>query len=272
LRKRCPEASPKFPSLSNKAVGESSNNTGLARAISKLGYCSRAQATRLIRRGKVRLNGAVRRDPETPVRLGQDRIEVEGRPLERAKLFYLAMNKPRGVVTTASDEKGRDTVYRYLPAGTPWCSPVGRLDQASEGLLLFTNDTAWANRIAAPETHFEKTYHVQIAAIPDEQLLAKLQQGVRTSSGELLRVKSASLLRHGDKNSWLDIILDEGKNRQIRRLLETQNIEVLRLIRVAIGPLQLGALAKGATRPLTREEKSLLHRTIRDVKGKTKPD
>ena len=245
--------------------------SGLARALSKLGYCSRAQAAQLIRAGKVRLNGTLRRDPETPVRLAQDRIEVEGRLLERAKLFYLAMNKPRGVVTTASDEKGRDTVYNYLPAATPWCSPVGRLDQASEGLLLFTNDTAWANRIAAPETHLDKTYHVQVAAIPDEQLFARIQQGVRTSSGEVLRVKRASLLRPGDKNSWLEITLDEGKNRQIRRLLEAQDTEVLRLIRVAIGPLQLGNLEKGATRPLTREEKSALDRAMRDVRGKPKP-
>jgi 23S rRNA pseudouridine2605 synthase len=240
-----------------------SKNTGLARAISKLGYCSRAQAAQLIRSGKVRLNGQLQRDPERPVRPGKDRIEVDGRLLQQAKLFYLAMNKPRGVVTTASDEKARDTVYFHLPAGTPWCSPVGRLDQASEGLLLFTNDTAWANRIAAPETHLDKTYHVQIAAIPTQDLLANLQQGVRTTTGELLRVKRASPLRHGEKNSWLEIVLDEGKNRQIRRIFEANNIDVLRLIRVAVGPLQLGALAKGATRPLTREEKLALDRATR---------
>lgn len=237
--------------------------TGLARAISKLGYCSRAEAARLIRGGKVQLNGRLQRDPESPVSLSKDRIEVHGRALAAAQLFYLALNKPRGVVTTASDEKGRDTVYAYLPAGTPWCSPVGRLDQASEGLLLFTNDTAWANRIAAPETHLDKTYHVQIAATPDEHLLENLQQGICTGSGETLSVKRASLLRHGARNSWLEIVLDEGKNRQIRRIFERHNIEVLRLIRVAIGPLPLGTLAKGATRPLTREEKLALDRAMR---------
>jgi 23S rRNA pseudouridine2605 synthase len=237
--------------------------TGLARAISKLGYCSRAEAARLIRSGKVQLNGRLQRDPETPVHVGRDRIAVKGHALEHAKLFYLALNKPRGVVTTASDEKGRDTVYAYLPAGTPWCSPVGRLDQASEGLLLFTNHTAWANRITAPETHLDKTYHVQIAAIPDDQLLENLRQGVRSKLGEVLRVKRAEVLRQGDKNSWLEVILDEGKNRQIRRLLETQKIEVLRLIRVAIGPLQLGDLAKGSTRPLRSEEKLALDRAMK---------
>ena len=228
-----------------------------------MGYCSRAQATQLIRAGKVRLNGTLRRDPETPVRLGKDRIELNGRVLERAELFYLALNKPRGVVTTASDEKGRETVYAYLPADTPWCSAVGRLDQASEGLLLFTNDTAWADRVTAPETHLDKTYHVQVAALADENLLATLERGVRTVDGDVLRVKRVTLLRHGEKNSWLEIILDEGKNRQIRRLLESQKIEVLRLIRVAIGPLRLGDLAKGATRALTREERLALDRAMK---------
>jgi len=237
--------------------------SGLARAMSKLGYCSRSRAAELIRAGKVRVNGALRRDPESPVRLGRDRIEVDGQPLEAARKIYLAMNKPRGVVTTASDEKGRDTVYALLEKGTPWCSPVGRLDQASEGLLLFTNDTEWANRITSPETHLDKTYHVQIAAIAEEALLESLQRGVVARDGEALRVKSASLLRRGERNCWLEIVLDEGRNRQIRRLLETQNIEVLHLVRVAIGPLQLGELVKGAVRALTAEEKRSLDRAMR---------
>jgi 23S rRNA pseudouridine2605 synthase len=241
----------------------SRRTAALARAMSKLGFCSRSRAEDLIRVGKVRVNGALRRDPESPVRLGKDRIEVDGQPLEAARKIYLAMNKPRGVVTTASDEKGRETVYALLQPGTPWCSPVGRLDQASEGMLLFTNDTDWANRITSPETHLDKTYHVQIAAIADEALLERLRRGVAASDGEVLRVKSASLLRRGERNCWLEIVLDEGKNRQIRRLLESQNIEVLRLVRVAIGPLKLGELPKGAVRALTADEKLSLDRAMR---------
>jgi len=237
-------------------------SVGLARAISKLGFCSRAEAARLIRAGKVRLNGGLRRDPETPVHFGKDRIEVNGQLLQATAKTYLMLNKPRGAVTTASDEKGRDTVYTCLPAGTPWCSPVGRLDQASEGLLLFTNDTAWANRITAPQTHLDKTYHVQIGALADEASLAALQSGVRMKTGEVLRVKRAALLRRGERNSWLEIILDEGKNRQIRRLLEALNFAVLRLIRVAIGPLALGDLAKGAVRALTPQEKRGLQQAM----------
>jgi 23S rRNA pseudouridine2605 synthase len=124
---------------------EASRKIGLARALSKLGYCSRSQAGELIRAGRVQLNGRVRRDPETPTRLEHDRIAVDGQAIDPQTKTYLMMNKPRGVVTTASDEKGRETVYTVLErAGEslPWVAPVGRLDKASEGLLLLTNDSA----------------------------------------------------------------------------------------------------------------------------------
>ena len=163
----------------------------------------------------------MRRDPETPVHLDKDRIEVDGLQLKAAVKIYLALNKPRGIVTTASDEKGRDTVYSLLGADIPWVAPVGRLDKASEGLLLLTNDSEWAARITAPETHLDKTYHVQIGKIADAALLETLKNGVQTKEGETLRMKDASLLRQGERNSWLEIILDEGKNRHIRRMLET---------------------------------------------------
>ena len=130
---------------------------GLARALSKLGYCSRTSAADLIRTGRVSLNRAICRDPQAPARLGQDRIEVDDRELTASAKVYLALNKPRGVVTTASDDKGRETVYAYLGEGLPWVAPVGRLDKASEGLLLLTNDSEWAARVLAPETHLAKT-------------------------------------------------------------------------------------------------------------------
>lgn len=213
----------------------------------------------------MQLNGSVRRDPEMPTRLGQDRIVVEGQAVNPQTKIYLMMNKPRGVVTTASDEKGRETVYTVLErAGEsqPWVAPVGRLDKASEGLLLLTNDSEWGARIAAPETHLEKTYHVQIAMVANENLVEFLLNGVK-SDGELLRARKAEVLRSGEKNCWLEITLDEGKNRQIRRMLEVLGVEVLRLVRVAIGPLLLGELAKGAFRTLTKEEKRALDRALR---------
>jgi 23S rRNA pseudouridine2605 synthase len=158
------------------------------------------------------------------------------------------------VVTTASDERGRETVYAYFPPNQPWLAPVGRLDKASEGLLLLTNDSGWAARITSPENHVDKTYHVQISAAADSGLIEELRRGVRAKSGEILRVKGAEILRHGEKTSWLVIILDEGKNRHIRRIFEALGIEVVRLVRVAIGNLQLGDLAKGHCRQLTPEE------------------
>jgi 23S rRNA pseudouridine2605 synthase len=247
----------------NKGEVNPSKKAGLARALSKLGYCSRSRAAELIVAGRVKLNGTLQRDPETPVHLGKDRIEIDGRPLANRSKIYLVLNKPRGVVTTAADEKGRETVYAHLPADLPWLAPVGRLDKASEGLLLLTNDSEWAARIAAPETHLDKTYHVQISAIADEKLLPSLRNGIRTGDGEFLRMKSVRVLREGERHSWLEIVLDEGKNRHIRRMLEELKIEVLRLVRVAIGTLALGDLPKGATRPLDREEKQALDRAMR---------
>ena len=225
---------------------------GLARALSKLGYCSRSRAADFIRQGRVRLNGALRRDPETPVHLGKDRVEVDGVLAEPSRKIYLMMNKPRGLVTTASDEKGRETIYSLLRRddALPWLAPVGRLDKASEGLLLLTNDSEWAGLVTAPETHLEKTYHVQIGRVADEAVLEAIQRGISTNE-EILRARQCRLLRSGEKNSWLEIVLDEGRNRQIRRMLATLDIKVLRLMRVAIGPLQLGNLQKGSYRTLT---------------------
>jgi 23S rRNA pseudouridine2605 synthase len=247
---------------------------GLARTLSKLGYCSRSQAAGLIRAGRVSLDGKVRRDPETPVSTKLACIAVDGKIVDRREKVYLMMNKPRGIVTTASDEKDRQTVYDVLRVNSseepnsaegngPWIAPVGRLDKASEGLLLLTNDSGWAARVTAPETHLDKTYHVQINDLADEPFVRMLAQGTKMEDGQLLRAKQARILRTGSKNCWLEIVLDEGKNRQIRRMMEALGVEVLRLIRIAIGPLQLGNLAKGQHRPLTSSEKGMLDRAMR---------
>ena len=248
-----------------------SRRIGLARVLSKLGYCSRSQAAELICAGRVRLNAKVYRDPETPVHPDRDLIEVDGKRIEPEKKIYLMMNKPRGLVTTASDEKGRETVYSLLQGraeSLSWITPVGRLDKASEGLLLLTNDSEWGARIADPETHLDKTYHVQVDRLADDELLRSIERGVRTIDGDFLRSSRCLLLRTGEKNSWLEIVLDEGKNRQIRRIFEALGIEVLRLVRISIGPLQLGTLANGSYRPLRPEEKQALDRaTVKTAKG-----
>jgi 23S rRNA pseudouridine2605 synthase len=214
----------------------------------------------LVRQGRVQVNGRLARDAEQPVIPGRDRIEVDGQPVTGAAPVYLALNKPRGLVTTTDDEQGRETVFQCLP-GVTGVHPVGRLDMASEGLLLFTNDTAWAARLTDPASHVPKTYHVQVDCLVEESQLRLLEQGV-DDQGERLAALHATVLRQGEKNCWLEIVLDEGKNRHIRRMLGALDMEVLRLIRVAIGPLVLGNLAKGQYRQLTVDE-------VKQLAGKT---
>jgi len=235
----------------------------LPRALSKLGYCSRAQAFILIGSGKVAVNNHLERNTSRRVDLNHDRITVEGKTIRRAVPCYVVVNKPRGLISTRADEKKRDTVYQCLRhAQLPNLVPVGRLDKASEGMLLFTNDTAWANRISAPEFHLNKVYHVQINQLCDAGMLQKISAGVKTDQGEILSVKQVRLLRTGKKYSWLEIVLTEGKNRHIRRILESLGISVLRLVRVAIGPLQLGNLSSGQFRILTNKELAAIQESI----------
>lgn len=229
----------------------------LARALSKLGFCSRAEGERLVRAGRVRVNGEVVREPSRRVDPRRDRLAVDGERVAAERKVYLMLNKPRGVVTTRHDPQGRETVYAYLDPALPFVGPVGRLDKASEGLLLLTNDTRWADRLLDPASHVDKAYHVQVAARPDDATLRRIEGGVE-HEGELLRAKRATRLREGTRNAWLEITLDEGRNRQIRRLLDALGIEVLRLVRVRVGPVELGDLPKGAVRALAPDEVAAL--------------
>lgn len=229
----------------------------LARGLSKLGICSRREAERLIAEGRVSVAGRVVRDSELRVHPESAVLAIDGARVGRAARVYLALNKPRGLVTTRRDPDARATIYDCL-AGAPGSSlaPVGRLDKASEGLLLLTNDTRWAARLLDPGAHVEKTYHVQVHGRPDPDTLARLAgRVVDAPTGEDLTPKRLSLLRVGSRSScWLEVVLDGGRNRQIRRLLATEGIEVMRLVRVAIGPLRLGTLGKGAWRALAAAE------------------
>ena len=182
-------------------------------------------------------------------------------PVGKAPAVYIVMNKPRGLVTTASDEKRRKTIYDLLDIGAPWVGPVGRLDKASEGLLLLTNDSEWAAMITNPASHLDKVYHVQVNGVIDADLIARIKLGCKVDE-DYLCAREVSLVRHGDKNSWLGITLVEGKNRQIRRLLEALGVQVLRLIRISIGPLALGELKKGTVRSLTTAEKQAIDQSL----------
>jgi 23S rRNA pseudouridine2605 synthase len=226
--------------------------------LSKLGFCSRREAWELIREGRVTLNGRVCREPERPVLLAKDRLEVDAQSVAAAHRVYLMLNKPRGLVTTAADEQGRATVFAcFTEADLPKISPVGRLDMASEGLLLFTNDHDWAAGLLDPNRHVAKTYDVQIDRLADDGLLELLRRGVLYGQ-ETLKVREVRLLRAGHRHCWLQIGLEEGRNRHLRRMFEALGIVVRRLVRIRIGGLELGNLQKGAWRHLTPAEVAAL--------------
>jgi 23S rRNA pseudouridine2605 synthase len=229
---------------------------GVARVLSKRGLCSRRQGEVLVREGRVKVNGRVVRDPAFPVDPQRDHVALDQAEARAGPRCCLMLNKPRGLVTTRSDEQGRDTVYRCLEgAGLPWLAPVGRLDKASEGLLLFCNDPVWSAAVLDPQRGPSKTYHVQIDRIADAALLEAMRRGIAVQ-GEArpLAVGAVRVLRAGQRNCWLEVVLDEGRNRQIRRLLQALEVGVLRLLRVAIGDLQLGDLGKGQWRWLSAAE------------------
>ena len=252
--RRAPEPRP--------AAAEGGKRVTVARALSKLGFCSRTQAEALVLAGRVTVDGRKTTQLETWVDLATSKIAVDGIPVAAEAFVYYMLNKPRGLVTTRHDPQGRPTVYDCLKhLDHAHLSPVGRLDKASEGLLLFTNDTEFAQALLDPETHVQKTYHVQIDRLVAPERLAAFIAGVE-HDGDILQARRADILREGGKKAWLEIELDEGKNRQIRRMLEVLDIEVLRLVRVAIGDLPLGDLPKGEVRPLTGDEVQMLRNAI----------
>ncbi|WEX74291.1 rRNA pseudouridine synthase [Sinorhizobium numidicum] len=232
----------------------------LARALSKLGYCSRTQAEKLIAEGRVSVGGRKTTDLSHWVDIDGDRITVDGMVVSAEAKIYLMLNKPRGLVTTRDDPEGRPTVFSCLEAvDARFLSPVGRLDKASEGLLLFTNDTVLAQRLLDPAIHLSKVYHVQVRGMFDEAMAERMMQGV-AEGGEMLKATHVRRLRSGDRNSWIEVELQEGRNRQIRRMLDVLGSECMRLLRVSIGEISLGDLPKGASRPLTDAEIQYLRR------------
>ncbi len=293
---------------------------GVARVISKRGFCSRSQAENLVREGRVSLRGKIVRDPDAPAR-ENDEICIDGKPVKVSEFVYFMMNKPRGYVTTASDEKGRATVmdlfreeYAKMFPGqpVPHISPVGRLDAASEGLLLFTNDTAWADTLLqtkddkcveraartrllghdrvqhlgleqseSPKTResrnpnvilseasakskdpvtalHTKIYRVQVAGKPTATELEQMETGFNVpprvfgEKEEFMHAVSSKLYCAGEKNCWLEITLDEGKNREIRRMLAHLGYEVLRLVRIKFCNFELGDLKQGEIKKISK--------------------
>jgi 23S rRNA pseudouridine2605 synthase len=249
----------------------------LARALSKFGVSSRREAERRIAEGRVRVNGVVQRSASRWIVPSRDRVEVDGRRVgDVTERIVLALHKPTGVVTTRSDPAGRPTVYdvlgalgRLAPAGSSsvpkWVFPVGRLDRDTSGLLILTNDHRLGERLTSPDHHVPKTYHARVRGVPDVEALRALREGLTLDDGTLTRPAKVRVLgtprsrpgvapTSGEASSWLEIVLTEGKNRQVRRMGAAVGHDVLDLVRVRIGRLDLDGLAPGEWRELGPDE------------------
>jgi pseudouridine synthase len=225
----------------------------LGRAVSKLGWGSRTQARDWIRAGEVCVDGRVVTDPLAWVDLDRQRITRQGREPPAGARLVLALHKPRGVLTTRRDERGRRTVFDLLPDGLPWVFPAGRLDADSEGLLIFTNDSGLAVRLTEPEHQVPKVYHVTVRGRPAAGTLENLRQGIEIKDGPT-RPAEVRVLEEQPGVTVVAMVLREGRNRQIRRMWAAVGHRVRRLIRVAVGGYELGDLAAGAWRTLSEAE------------------
>ena len=234
----------------------------LARALSKFGVCSRREAERWIADGRVSVNGSLERAPNRFIDPARDVVLVDGRRVsDETPRVVIALHKPVGLVTTRVDPGGRPTVYDALGALAQWVFPVGRLDRDSSGLLILTNDHRLGERLTAPAAHVPKTYHARVRGLPDAEALRALREGLRLEDGTLTReakVKVIGTARGTAAGStWLELVLTEGKNRQVRRMGAAVGHEVLELVRVRIGRLGLGELAPGEWRELGPREIAL---------------
>lgn len=228
----------------------------LERALSKLGAASRSQTREWVLKGRLQVNGRTVRDTMCMVSPEKDTFTVDGKPMRKDGWQAIMLNKPKAVVTTKSDEQGRRTVFDLLPSELRTLHPVGRLDMATTGLLILTNDTRLSSYLTDPVNAVLRTYIVTVAGEVTQSELAKAAAGIM-DDGELLKPSAITLRKTSGRESHLTVQLSEGKNREIRRLFEALGHEVTQLKRVAFGPLQLGALEPGQYRRLTREELSL---------------
>jgi 23S rRNA pseudouridine2605 synthase len=228
---------------------ETGRRVQLHRALSKLGWGSRTQAWSWIREGKVAVDGRVVTEPLTWVDLDRQQVTMAGRELPKPEHVVLALHKPARIVTTRSDERGRRTVYDLLPADLLWVFPAGRLDADSEGLLIFTNDAKLAERLTDPEQHVPKTYHVTIRGSIRAEAMEILRKGVDLADGRTQPCR-VRVVEADARQSILEMILTEGRNRQIRRMMSAVGHKVRRLVRVAIGDFPLGDLPSGEIRVL----------------------
>jgi pseudouridine synthase len=225
----------------------------LERVLSKAGLGSRTEARSWIRGGRVSINGTVVRDPDTWVDMDRDRVRFDNAPLAARELVYLLLYKPTGYLTTYNDPQGRPTVYDLVADAGTFLSPVGRLDLDTSGLLLMTNDNQFAERVTNPRSHVPKTYLVKASTVLTDFQLDRLRQGIELADGQS-RPANVQRVRDSAKYTHFEITLTEGRNRQVRRMVEALGARVLKLVRVKIGRIGIDTLPIGKWRPLTRAE------------------
>lgn len=225
----------------------------LERVLSKAGLGSRVEARRWIAEGRVAVNGRVTRDPDRWIDMGRDRVRFDGEPLVTRERVYVLLYKPTGYLTTYKDPGGRPTVYDLLADVGTFVTPVGRLDLDTSGLLLMTNDNQFAERVTNPESHVPKTYLVKASSLLSDEQLQQLRDGIELADGPT-RPATVTRVRDSAKYTHFEITLTEGRNRQVRRMVEALDARVLKLVRVKIGPIAIGKLAIGTWRMLTRAE------------------
>jgi pseudouridine synthase len=225
----------------------------LERVFSKAGFGSRTEARSLIHSGRVRVNGAVIENPDHWVDLEHDRVTLDGKRLKAMERVYILLYKPKGYITSNGDPEGRPTVYDLITKAGQWLAPVGRLDLDTSGLLIMTNDTGFADRVMSPEYKVPKTYEVKANCLLGDEQLERLRTGVELSDG-LTHPAQVRRLRDVGKYTHLEITITEGRNRQVRRMLEAVDSKVLKLVRTAIGPIRIGDLQIGTWRQLESAE------------------
>ncbi len=231
----------------------------LDRALSRFGLESRSMARETILSGLVKLNGRVVRDPDVWVNPQRDAIHIKGNRLRQSRRICLLFYKPKGVITSHGDPDGRKTIYDCLDRNFSWVSPVGRLDKDTSGLLLLTNDTDFANYVMDPSSRVPKTYIVKANTLVDDALVARMAEGIELKRGDWAKPQSVRRIEDRGKYSWLEIVLTEGKNREVRRLMEAVGLKTLKLVRTRIGPCSLEGLQPGKWRELTGSEISLFY-------------
>ena len=232
----------------------------LDRVLSRFGITSRTASRAAILAGRMRVNGRVVRDPDVWVNPGHDTFHLDGKHLKPARKRYLLFYKPKGVITSHGDPDGRETIYKYLGEENKWVAPAGRLDKDTSGLLLLTNDTDLAEFITNPETGIPKTYLAKTNALLSDAVIARLNAGVEMKRGDVAQPVRVRRREDRGKYTWLDIVLTEGKNREVRRMIEAVGFKVLKLVRTRIGPLTLEGLEVGKWRELTPGEVARLRR------------